>query len=473
MVNFGFFDEWHPEGGRLTAWTASPSSRAAVRTAPIHATGPSYQQEAYLRTAYRNADAGVRASRLCMIAFDIPGAPVHHALTRACNAFLRRHDTFWSWFSFTADGRIVRHVARPEDIEFVATDHGEFTDSDAIRERVQAETPGPFEWDCFSFGVIDHGDSFTVFAAVDHLHTDGVAQALSCVDLLTLYGNELSGGRVPSAPVDGHLAYCARERGLNERLTLASPQIRHWVELLHLNDGDMPSFPLDLGLTGGGHIRGAQVTLPLMSEAEALRFEQVCQDHGGRFIGGLFTVLAMAELELTGRDWYFGLTPANTRATPGEATSVGWYTNLIPVTAAIRPDDTFTSLVASVQDATERAKELTDISPHRVLELVTPDLGIRTKPGWAAPMLSYVDVRRMAGAEMFDRINGGLYGNRAGASEVYLWINRFNDVTKLSLMFPDTPQAHASVDRYAKALTAVITAVVADGDYAVRVDVLS
>ncbi|BCK56761.1 condensation domain-containing protein [Nocardia wallacei] len=472
MVNFGFFDDWHPEPGRLTSWTASPRSRATVRQAPVHEARPSYQQEAYLQAAHRNSGADFRVSRLCMIAFDIPGAPVRAAMTRTVNAFLRRHDTFSSWFALDSDGRFVRHVAAAEDIEFEATEHGEFTDSAAIRAHVQAETPGPEAWDCFSFGVIERDHSFTVYAAVDHLHTDGVAQALSCVDLLTLYGRELSGGQVPIAEVDGHIAHCARERERNGRLTLESPQVRRWVELLQRNDGDVPSFPLELG-GSGGYTTGAVVTVPLMSEAEALRFEQACVDHGGRFHGGLFVALAIAQLELTGKDWYFGFSPANTRSTPGEAGSIGWYTNLIPITLAIRPDDTFTTLVGPAQESAERAKDLLDVSLHRVLELVTPDLGIRTRPGWAAPMLSYVDVRKIAGAEMFDQINGGLFGNNASAGEVYTWVNRFHDQTKLSVLFPDTPQAHESIDRYVKAVTSVITAVAAEGDYGIRADTWS
>lgn len=472
MVAFGLFDDWHPAPGRLTTWTASPQSRARVRQAPAHEVGPSYQQAAYLRATERNSGVGLRISRLCMISFDIPAAPDRRAMTAAVTAFLRRHDTFHSWFALERDGRIVRHVADPADIEFVPTDYGEFTDLGTLRERVQAETPGPFEWDCFSFGMIERPGSFTVYAVVDHLHTDGVAQALSCVELMLLYGNELSGGAVELPSVDGHIGYCAREHRLNTQLTLQSPAVRRWVDLLRHNDGDVPSFPLDLGARRG-YTRGAHLTMPLLSETDALRFERVCDAHGGRFLGGLFAAVALAEYELAGRERYFGLTPANTRFLPGEMGSVGWYTNLIPVVVPVRSDAAFTALVAVAQDAAERAKDLTDVSLHRVLELVTPDLGIRTRPGWAAPMLSYVDVRKMTGADMFDAIKGGLYGSRASSGEVFLWVNRFHDVSTLSLLFPDTPQAHAAVERYVRTLAAIITSVVADGDYAVRIPALS
>ncbi|MFE3187993.1 condensation domain-containing protein [Nocardia sp. NPDC059240] len=468
MVTFGLFDDWRPEPGVLTVWTASPASRARMRGAPAHDVAPSYQQEAYLRAAQRNSGVGLRVSRLCMISFDIPDTLDQRAMTATVQAFLRRHDTFHSWFEPAPETGFVRHVGDPADIEFTPNTYGEFTDLDLLRERVQAETPGPFEWDCFSFGVIERPGSFTVYAAVDHLHTDGVAQALSCVELLLLYGTELSGGEMTLAPVDGHIGYCERERRLNEQLTAESSSVRRWAELLQGNDGDLPSFPLELG--AGGYARGAQLTLPLLWEADTLRFEQVCEKHGGRFLGGLFTAVALAECELDDRERYFGLTPANTRFLPGEMGSVGWYTNLIPVAFPVRAEDTFTALVGAAQQAADQAKDLTDVSLHRVLELIAPELGIR---GWTAPMVSYVDVRKMAGAEMFDAIKGGLYGSNASSGEVFLWVNRFREVTTLSLLFPDTPQAHAAVERYVKTLVAIITAVATDGDYAAAIPAVS
>ncbi|WP_063049114.1 condensation domain-containing protein [Nocardia arthritidis] len=472
MVNFGFIDEWHPTAGKLTIWRAAPESLVAARHAPVHPAPPSHQQEEYLRTTHRNANAGLRVSRVCMIAFTIPGAPDHATMTRTVEAFVRRHDTFWSWFAITAADRVQRRVLDPGDIRMVPTEHGVYADSDAIRAHVLAETPGPLDWDCFGFGIIEHAESFTMYAAVDHLHTDGVAQALSCVDLLTLYGSQLSGGSPALAPVTGHIAYCERERRLSAELTAESPRIAAWLELLRRNGGDVPGFPVDLWVDDDEHVRGAQVTTVLIDEPGALRFEEVCRAHDGRFTGGLFAAAALAEIELAGGDWYFGLTPVNTRRTEGEVASVGWYTNLIPVAFPVDADQSFTHVVAAAQAAYDQGKDLTDVSLHRALQLAPPGLGIRTRPGWSARMLSYLDIRKMAGVEMFDKIDGGMFANRGSSREVYIWVNRFNDVTTLSLLFPDTPQAHEVIGRYVTAMRTIVADVVANGDRAVRVGAL-
>lgn len=55
---------------------------------------------------------------------------------------------------------------------------------------------------------------------------------------------------------------------------------------------------------------------------------------------------------------------------------------------------------------------------------------------------------------------GGVYANRAAAEEVLMWINRFPAATSLSVIYPDTPVAHDSVDRYVHALRSVFLEVV-------------
>ncbi|RMI30099.1 condensation domain-containing protein [Nocardia stercoris] len=469
MVNFGFFEDWHPAPGLLTSWSASPNARVAAYSAPAHPIPPALQQRAYLRAAWQNATEADRTARLCMISFDIPGVPDYGAMTRAVNGFLRRHDTFSSWFTFEPDGQVVRHVMNSDAIVFEPNRHGFVRDSATVRAHVQAETPGPLEWNCFTFGIIEHDDSFTVYAAVDHLHTDGLGQALTCVDLLWLYGTELSGSTVELAPTTGHLAYCEREHRCNAALDRQAAPVREWIRLLRDNGGDVPRFPLTLGPVPTGYIHGAQVTLPLFDEAVADRFEQVCARHGGRFVGGLFAAFALAEAELTGHDRYFVLTPVNTRSAPSEDASVGWYTNLVPVALRTGTAASFTELVSQAQEQADWAKTFGDVSLHRVLELTGPADGVYARPGFAATMLSYVDIRRNAGVELFDAMNGGLFGNRASSSEVYFWINRFAHETTFSALFPDTPDAHESVGQYIAAVRTVFAAVVTEGDFAIRI----
>ena len=56
---------------------------------------------------------------------------------------------------------------------------------------------------------------------------------------------------------------------------------------------------------------------------------------GARFIGGVFACTALAEHELTGAETYYGLTPIDTRSTPAEFMTQGWFTGLVPVTVPV------------------------------------------------------------------------------------------------------------------------------------------
>lgn len=198
---------------------------AAAAAAPISSAPPSYQQQSYLRAARRNENAGFRFSRLCLISFDIGGRLDVDAMTRTVNDFLRRHDTFRSWFTIDDENSVTRHLVDADAIEFVPTDHGDFADSASILTHVQETTPGPFHWDCFTVGVIEHDENFTVYFAVDHLNSDGVSQALACVDLIGLYGSSISDSAPALAPAGSYLDHCVRERDAGAELDLSDERV--------------------------------------------------------------------------------------------------------------------------------------------------------------------------------------------------------------------------------------------------------
>ncbi|GAA1463658.1 condensation domain-containing protein [Williamsia maris] len=466
MINFGLIDEWAPSAGHVTTWSASTASTAAASEAPIHPVPPSHQQEEYLRSARRNEDTGFRFSRLCLISFDLEGSLDVDAMTRTINEFVGRHDTFLSYFSVEPDGQIARHVVDAEIVDFTPTQFGHFGDSQSIRDHVQAKTPGPFHWDCLTFGTIEREGNFTIYFAVDHLNSDGISQALACVDLIALYGSHISGNPHGLQPAGSYVDYCRREREGTEKLTVDDPQVSQWIELLEQNGGRLPTFPLDLGVGSEGYTRSALRTVRIMDEESAQRIEDVCRGLGAGFNSAVLAVTGMAAREFTGSDSYFGMTPKSTRTSPAEFNAVGWFTNLIPVPVDITADSTFTSVVADTQSSYERGKTLSEVSLHRIVELIPADSTVQVGTGWVVPMVSYIDVRKLPGAQMFDHINGGVFGNRGSSEEVFLWVNRFPEYTVMTLMYPGTTEADESIDRYVEKILQIFSSVATTGDYA-------
>lgn len=468
MVNFGLIDDWKPPAGRVTIWSASLASITQAQQAPIHPTPPSHQQEEYLRTAACRQNSQIRSSRLYVGTFDQDHALDHAAMTTAVNAFLRRHDTHLSWFSIEPDESVARRVIDPATIDFIPHHHDVIGDPDEIRELVQRETPGPFEWDCFTFGTIEHDCGFTMYAAIDHLHSDPISQAISLVDAIALYDNARLGRDNDLAPPGSYIEYCHRERTASAQLSLDSPPVQRWIELVQANGGRLPTFPLDLGQESTENARSAHLTVTLFDEQDAKTLVRICRDSRAGFIAAVLTVAGLAAHEFTGNPRYLAITPKSTRTTPAEFSAVGWFTSLIPVPIDIDESSTFRTLVRQTQVAYLAGRKLSDVSFHRVLELASgePDLGIRTEPGWSVPMVSIMDARRLPGVSEFESINARFYGNRGTSDEVYTWVNRFADETSMSLLFPDTAQARASVDIYVDRVRQIFKTIISEDDYA-------
>ncbi|WP_019925209.1 condensation domain-containing protein [Nocardia sp. BMG111209] len=460
MVAFGLIDEWDPAPGRLTGWVASPESAARARLAPVHPAPPSHQQEQYLRLAAQHAAAEFRYSGLCLVTAEIPTGDLDRAaMTRAVNAFLLRHDTFRTWFRLGSGGALERHLVPESDVDFVPVEYGWVDDPATVRDHVQKTTPGPFDWDCFTFGVIEREGSTTLYLAVDHLHTDGFGQYLSGFDLALLYAHEVW-DETPETlhPAARYVDYCTAERAYTDRMSLTSPGVRKWLELIRGNGGTLPSFPLDLGRRTDIYNRSAHRTVTLFDEDTAARFERRCRANGAEFVGGVFAAVALAEREIADSDYYFGMTPVTTRSTAAERASVGWYVTLLPVAFPLGLSTSFDRIVKRAQHAYENGLRLTTTSFQRVVELLPADTDLDLNPGWACPMISYVDARELPGNEFFDMASCGLYTNRAASEQVLIWINRLATGTTLSVIHPDTPVAHDSVARYVTRLEAVFAA---------------
>ena len=119
MVSTGAIQHWVDAPGELVSWDPSPATAAKAGQAPVDPVPASYQQAQHLRSYRAYRDRGLPAARLMIPAWDIPGQCDIRAMTHVINAYLRRHDTFHSWFEFSDRGEIVRRtISNPRDIKF-------------------------------------------------------------------------------------------------------------------------------------------------------------------------------------------------------------------------------------------------------------------------------------------------------------------------------------------------------------------
>jgi hypothetical protein len=451
MVVIASHGSWQPGRGPVTTWTASPASREIMALAELDPIPASLQQEQHLRTAYDAKATGRTVPRLIMASWDVDGWCDVAAMTDAINSHIRRHDTYHSAFDVTADTITRRTVDNADRIEFVPTALG-FMDQGAIRALVQTATPGTLEWDCFTFGVIQKADHFTVYANVDHLHTDGTSAGLIYRDIHQTYQG-LVEGRATSLPATSRYRdYTARQRMQVEAMTLDSRSIKDWVDFARDTEGDWPSFPLELGdmpSSGAGGI----VTIELLDADETDVFNAACRDAGARFSGGVMACAALADHRLTGTETFHGFTPSDTRSGDAQSLSAGWYASLFPVSVPVGDGD-FAQMARAAQKSFDANKHLSAVPFKRVLDLTSADeLGV-TLASKPSMMVSLMDFRALADADA-NRL--GIYLDNLSHGGINTWIIRHADQTTLTISFPETPEARHSVHHYAGVLRAAFT----------------
>lgn len=454
----GTVDDWTAEG-TVVSWYPTAASYTSATMAPRHPAPVSYQQSQHLQYYRRQTSLGRDIPRLCIGVWEIMGICDIAAMTQAINTHVRRHDTYHDWFTVAENNTIHRHVIdEPETITLAPTDHGVMTPPQ-IR-KLLLDTPDPLQWDCFTFGIIQGEDRFTVYIAIDHLRADGMSAGVIFLDIQTAYFTSLQNAPAVLTPAASHRDYCTSQREYTSGLDEESPQIRTWREFVAANNGALPAFPLELG-EATADTPGAIDVFDLIDEDQGRRFEAACREAGARFSGGVFACAALAEHRLTGAATYFGLTPFDNRRDPAYAATVGWLASFVPLTIPTAGAP-FDEVVNSAQASFDQNTTLGAVPYYHLLEMPQPATGPLEVPDRPVPMLSYIDIRKLPFSDYWDGLRIGIWGDNRLSEAVCMWVNRMRDKTQLVVAYPGTEVARTSVLRYVEAMRAEFTRV-ADG----------
>lgn len=452
---------WAGEPGDVVVWRPTDATRAAVAGAPASDIPPSRQQEQHLRAYRRYHRRGLPMARIITLAWDEPGTCNLPAMTAAITAHLRRHDTYSSRFCFDERDRVTRHQLREPaliDLEPVPSGRCGAAQWHALVEAI----PGPLEWDCFGFGIVQHADHFTVFAGIDHLHVDVLVVDLLFRDVHETYTALTTGDTPPTPPTAaaGYQEFCRRQQQELSTLTATSPEVCTWLDFLKRNEGRLPRFPLPLGPDPEGCL-SEMVTMPLLDADRTRRFNDRCRAASARPLAGLLACAALTEHALTGATVYCTVTPTTTRRPTDEGTA-GWFTGVVPI---VLPDTStgFRELAREAQSAFEAALPLAQVPVESVLELAQ---AAYAADGCGGQMLSYLDTEQWpmdaATSAAWRRHNGRLMLNRGAAHQIGFWITRTPHGMSLSATFPDDAIARESMTQYTRTLATTV-ARVADG----------
>lgn len=464
-ITIGALDEWSVKPGSVTSWHPTAAASETARLAPVSSVPVSYMQRQHLRNYCDRSAAGLNFSRQIIAACDMDGQCDLSAMDHAVNAYLRRHDTFRSWFEETGDGDFIRRaLTDPADIEFVPIDQGTMT-SDEIRAHVVA-IPNPLEWASFTFGIVQHESHFTFFAAMDHVHGDATLIGTTMMEANGMYSALSEGGQALALPEAGSFDdFCVREREYTSALTVDSPGVQAWIDFAENNGGGLPEFPLPLGNPLESTSSGMTSEV-LMDAAQTERFESACTAAGARFVGGLFACQGLVEHEFTGALTYYGLTPRDSRTGGDNFMTQGWFTGMIPITVPIAATS-FSDAAWAAQASFDSGLDMTRVPYYRVLELAPwlnwprPNFPVSNfLHGGAAPLNAV-----LAAADMGLANNVGIYPDGRFSYQLTIYIFRYTEGTVMAIMHPDNPIAQKSVTRYMEAMRSVSVRVADSGQW--------
>lgn len=461
----GTIDDWSPSPGVLTSWHPTAAAMEKARQAPVSPVPVSYMQTQHIRGIHEQTAAGLDYSRQIIATCQVAGRCDIAAMNQAINAYLRRHDTYRSWFEYAGDGVAVRRtLTDPDHVELEPVNHGEMSAEDARKHIV--DIPTPLEWGCFSFGIVQSDDHFDFYAAVDHVHGDAALIGITMLEAHGMYTSLLATGQPLTLPPAGSFdEFCLQEREFMTELSADSPEVRAWVEFAENSGGTLPEFPLPLGNPLEPTIAD-MVTEVLMDPDQSDRFDAACTAAGARFVGGMFACTARVEHEFTGGATYYGLTPRDTRRSSEGFSTQGWFTGLVPITVPIAATS-FGEAAWSAQESFDTSLNLSRVPYDRVRELAPwlekarPNFPVSNFfHGGAAPLNAV-----LAAIDMGYSNNIGIYSDGRFSYQLTIYILRLNIGTAMSVLFPDNPIARKSVARYMAAMKAVCEQVADSGDW--------
>lgn len=350
----------HPtQGGQVVDWTPSQATLDAMAVAPPTGVIPSMMQAAHLALAKSKTREGYTDSSWLCVAFELPGQFDVDAWTRTINFWLGRHGGMRNWFTADGDSEdtpIERHELAPEDVTFAPTFHPDEVTAEGMLDHVRRQMDVwavPLGRFGYTFTAVVGDEKTIIYFGADHSYTDGVSVLLSLWELSTIYDCERAGTTPELPEVGSYPDYCIEERERADGFTAESKGVQDWLYFF-MRGGDLPRFPVDLGMLPGVKVPLVPVYQELLNAELDDGYEKAVKELGGTYAGGLYAACAMAAHEMAAATSYRCLNPVHSRWSDEWVAAMGWFINLVPLHVDIEPDDTFGSLARRTRPGVPR-----------------------------------------------------------------------------------------------------------------------
>ena len=106
-IRIGSLEDWTVRPGTVISWHPTAAAQEKARQAPVSSVPVSYMQGQHLKNYHQRKGSGLDFSRLLIATCEVPGRCDTEIMNQALNTYLRRHDTYRSWFEFTETGEVA------------------------------------------------------------------------------------------------------------------------------------------------------------------------------------------------------------------------------------------------------------------------------------------------------------------------------------------------------------------------------
>jgi hypothetical protein len=453
--------KYEAQPGRLVEWSLHPTTVAASAQAPQDARPPSFTQDAHVKTTAFLRGIGVEAPTWLATAFDISGPLDVEAMEATFLQWISRHETLRSELRLTGE-ELERFTLSADDVALERTVIDDFTrgaDVVSYLEDRFDQAANPLTWPAYIFVTVAREDGFTVYLAFDHTNVDGYSIALISYEIHELYAAALAGRPAELVEAGSYLDFSQIERESSDELDADHQAVTCWRDFVDTCGGQLPAFPLDLGLAAGEYPRQTGACTWLMDPADADAFDEVCKAVGGNFAAGVTAAASIAAYELGDEPVYRTVIPFHTRSELQWLTSLGWYIGLAPLELATAQAADFYELVRMARRAARVAKPVAQAPFAKVFSLLEP-------PVRPLSVMSYIDGRIVPGAQHWGEWNVHAFGKVSYGDEVYLWINRTLEGVHVTCRYPSTELGHRNVNDFIDHTREVLTSVARTGSCA-------
>lgn len=377
--------------------------------------------------------------------------------------FIEAHDGLRTWFD-RHNPEFTRHIVDSTDIAFVATglpfsvDGTDWTSG--LRRHFEAVI-SPFEWPGSAVAVIPECVGFNLVFAADHAFSDGISQMLGALELADRYRQKLSGRLYGAEPSGSSVEYAMDER---IRADDAHDLYPYWEHAMAETGFKLPELAFDLGTVPGQRYCRQLHDWTLLDRQQTRAFDTMTAQYEATMSEAIFSALALAQYELTGREHYWTLNVLATRFGARFARTQGWLCNFVPVSFTLPAHTNFSSTLSAARSALDRGRMMSllpaQIAVERLLRSGRGSELVVREPSF----VTLLDLRRPSAAEAPDA-DTRIFSADGTTSTVSMWVVRDEFEYSLGIGFPDTPTAWRQLSDYVRRLRHILAAIAITGDY--------